>query len=63
MCNVLSADMSCQGQVVYTGGSSLDIRMEAQQVLGQTLCATSCLLRHAAALVNNLLFGMDGLQT
>jgi hypothetical protein len=37
MCVVLSADMSCQGQVVFTGGSSLDIRMEAQQVLDQTL--------------------------
>lgn len=29
---VLSADMACQGQVVYTGGSSLDIRMELLQV-------------------------------
>ncbi|KAF6250835.1 HotDog domain-containing protein [Scenedesmus sp. NREL 46B-D3] len=28
---VLSADMTCQGQVVYTGGSSLDIRMELLQ--------------------------------
>lgn len=28
---VLSADMACQGQVVYTGGSSLDIRMELLQ--------------------------------
>jgi hypothetical protein len=29
---VLSADMTCQGQVVFTGGSSLDIRMELLQV-------------------------------
>jgi acyl-CoA hydrolase len=37
MCVVLSADMSCQGQVVYTGRSSLDICMELLQVLDQTL--------------------------
>lgn len=29
---VLDRDMVCQGQVVYTGGSSLDIRMELLQV-------------------------------
>jgi hypothetical protein len=32
ICVVLSADMACQGQVVFTGGSSLDIRMELLQV-------------------------------
>jgi len=29
---VLDRDMVCQGQVVFTGGSSLDIRMELLQV-------------------------------
>lgn len=33
---VLDRDMACQGQVVYTGGSSLDIRMELLQVCGGT---------------------------
>lgn len=28
----LTRDMSCQGQVVFTGGSSVDIRMELLQV-------------------------------
>jgi acyl-CoA hydrolase len=36
---VLDRDMVCQGQVVYTGGSSLDIRMELLQVgLPDTVC-------------------------
>lgn len=29
---VLDRDMVCRGQVVFTGGSSLDIRMELLQV-------------------------------
>jgi hypothetical protein len=56
MCVVMSADMSCQGQVVYTGGSSLDICMEAQQVgheldIVSGFAALSRLMLHACGLV------------